>query len=392
MAKILVVDDDKNFLLSLADGLSSYNEKFKVLTAENGKEALDVLRDETIDLMITDLKMPEMDGFELLAHMVPNYPDIPVIVMTAFANPEMENQLMNMGSFMFLEKPLDFHVLVEKIKEGMDIKSRYVVKVLSLFSYLQMLEFEKKTCTVSIRSHGRKGSLYFHEGVLIDGETKDASGPRAVYDIVAWEAVEVEIDGECKKIAGKDTIPLNFILREESLKQAQRQRGAAGADELYSETAEFPNGVQAMVQNAVQNTVQDVVQDTVQPKETDMNVTKLSQAMDVLKIDLGDALLWAGIVEQSQGRLVVDYRANLKAGVLLSQITGYLKKGLTDCKLPNLGRFYLIELMEEKVLIAIPFHGYEWGIAVDLAETTLGLFLNITLPKIINAFEEAVGG
>jgi len=55
-----------------------------------------------------------------------------------------------------------------------------------------------------------------------------------------------------------------------------------------------------------------------------------------------------------------------------------------------MGKYYLIELEGEKSLIAIPRHNFIWGITIDLKKTPLGLFLNVTLPKILKAFDEAI--
>jgi len=74
---VLIVDDEKPFLLSLTDGLASYAKDFTVVTAMNGKEAVTILDSTGVDLVVTDLRMPKMDGFELLAHISSNYPDIP---------------------------------------------------------------------------------------------------------------------------------------------------------------------------------------------------------------------------------------------------------------------------------------------------------------------------
>ncbi|MBU4033185.1 MAG: response regulator, partial [Proteobacteria bacterium] len=66
MKKVLVVDDDHGFLLSLQDMCRERVDTFQIVTAGNGKEALTVLSSQPIDLVVTDLKMPEMDGFELV--------------------------------------------------------------------------------------------------------------------------------------------------------------------------------------------------------------------------------------------------------------------------------------------------------------------------------------
>jgi len=112
---VLVVEDEKTFQLTLLDGLRKYEKDLRVLTAENGKVAKEILGTLPVDLIITDLKMPEMDGMTLLAYIRKYHPYVPVIVMTAFGNPELENWLQSIGVFAYFEKPLDFIELTNKI-------------------------------------------------------------------------------------------------------------------------------------------------------------------------------------------------------------------------------------------------------------------------------------
>ena len=76
-----------------------------------------VLETEYVDLVVTDLKMPVMDGFEFLSHMRKSYPDIPVIVISAFINPDAERRLSSLGIAQYLEKPFDSEDLVNWIQK-----------------------------------------------------------------------------------------------------------------------------------------------------------------------------------------------------------------------------------------------------------------------------------
>ena len=118
---ILLVDDEKAFLLSLSEGLISCEENFKVFTAENGRYALEVLRGgPRIDVLVTDLKMPEMDGFELLQNISRDFPEIRVIVLTAFITPDIEGQISAIGDYVCMEKPLEFEELKGRIMGMLD--------------------------------------------------------------------------------------------------------------------------------------------------------------------------------------------------------------------------------------------------------------------------------
>jgi DNA-binding NtrC family response regulator len=123
--KVLIVDDEETLLLSIDDGLSIYKQYFTLLTATNGMDAVKILKSkEKIDLVVTDLKMPRMDGFELLTYIQRNFPHIPVILMTAYGTPKIEEIIKSMGIFGYLEKPLDINTIADTILEALKIRNR----------------------------------------------------------------------------------------------------------------------------------------------------------------------------------------------------------------------------------------------------------------------------
>ena len=122
LQEVLIVDDEEPLLLSIAEGLSIYKKCFNLLTATNGIEAVKLIKSSpVIDLVITDLSMPKMDGFELIAYINRNYPKIPVIMMTAFGTPKIEEIVQKMGIYRYLEKPLDINVIANNIFDALAI-------------------------------------------------------------------------------------------------------------------------------------------------------------------------------------------------------------------------------------------------------------------------------
>ncbi|MRR15151.1 MAG: response regulator [Deltaproteobacteria bacterium] len=121
--EVLIVDDEEPFLLSIEDGLCIYKKYFTLCTATNGIGAIKVLKGKrSIDLVITDLSMPGMDGFELLAYIKRNYRHIPVILMTAYGTPRVESITRSMGVFSYLEKPLDINIIADNIFGALSIQ------------------------------------------------------------------------------------------------------------------------------------------------------------------------------------------------------------------------------------------------------------------------------
>lgn len=119
MDKILIVDDDAEFLEYLKEGLQRYAGQFEVVTASNGEEAVDILKKIRISVLVTDLDMPGMDGRALLAYMEKNRPQIPCVAMTDPESPEIKDEA-SASVLKYIEKPFDFNQLFPVIIEGLD--------------------------------------------------------------------------------------------------------------------------------------------------------------------------------------------------------------------------------------------------------------------------------
>jgi two-component system NtrC family response regulator len=110
METILIVDDEKNYTLILSAVLS--DEGFETLTANTAAEALERLRENEVDLVLTDMKMPGMDGMDLLEKVKEKDPDLPVIMMTAHGTVDKAVEAMRKGAYTYLQKPFDNKRLV----------------------------------------------------------------------------------------------------------------------------------------------------------------------------------------------------------------------------------------------------------------------------------------
>jgi len=108
MKDILVVDDENLFLADLAEYLGIHYGISNVITAGNGKKAMEILNTAHFDLVLTDLAMPVMDGHALVKHMHEKYPKIPVLVMTSRDAADVGRGLQDLGVRKLFEKPLDF--------------------------------------------------------------------------------------------------------------------------------------------------------------------------------------------------------------------------------------------------------------------------------------------
>ncbi|SDT87191.1 sigma-54-dependent transcriptional regulator [Desulfobacula phenolica] len=119
MENILIVDDEKNYPMIIGELLQE--EGYASLTASSGMEALDILNNELIDLVLTDVKMPGMSGIQLLKKIKQIKPDIPVIIMTAYGSVEKAVEAMHKGAYTFILKPFENQALIAHIAKALSV-------------------------------------------------------------------------------------------------------------------------------------------------------------------------------------------------------------------------------------------------------------------------------
>ena len=112
--KILLVDDEEELVTTLSQRMSMRN--FGTNIALNGEQALKVVEDEIPDVVVLDLKMPGIDGMEVLKRMRKHYPGIQVIILTGHGSDKDEAEAKELGAYAYLNKPVDIESLVTTIK------------------------------------------------------------------------------------------------------------------------------------------------------------------------------------------------------------------------------------------------------------------------------------
>lgn len=113
MVTILVVEDNEHTRLLTEARLKKY---YDVVVAENGSEALNIFYERSIDLIVSDIMMPEMDGYELVRHLRDNKENVPVIFLTAKSTFEDKKEGFDLGIDDYITKPIDYEELLLRIK------------------------------------------------------------------------------------------------------------------------------------------------------------------------------------------------------------------------------------------------------------------------------------
>ena len=233
---VLVVDDDRILRHLIKKKFQAQSAVFTTLLAADGVEAVQVLKDNHVSIVVTDLHMPNMDGFELLANMSAKYPDIPVIVLTAYSTPQSKKKVLDTGAAAFIEKPFVVEDLADSIISSLEKESEGgTLQTVSIDMFLQLIEMEQKTCTIRVinKETEKKGVLFFKGGELLDARIRDMHGKQAAYEIFSWDRPSLSIQDTCvlnKKVIKEDLQAVLF--------DAMRLKDEANHDESdFSETA-----------------------------------------------------------------------------------------------------------------------------------------------------------
>lgn len=118
MGKILIIDDERSIRRALREILEF--EEFEVIEAENGKEGFEKASSTLFDMIFCDIKMPQMDGMEVLDELLKAKIDTPVIMISGHGNVETAVQAIKKGAFDFIEKPLDLNRILVTIRNAKD--------------------------------------------------------------------------------------------------------------------------------------------------------------------------------------------------------------------------------------------------------------------------------
>ena len=114
--KVLMVDDEEDFVTTLSERMKMRDVDSDV--ALDGEQALQRVEDDIPDVMVLDLKMPGIDGLEVLRRVRKAYPQIPVVILTGHGSEKDEAEARRLGAFEYLQKPVDIEKLVKVLRKA----------------------------------------------------------------------------------------------------------------------------------------------------------------------------------------------------------------------------------------------------------------------------------
>lgn len=228
---VLLVEDEAATLRFYQAGLRGL-QGFRLLTAANGAEALTLVQAQRVDVVVTDLKMPVLDGYSLIAILGERYPSLPVIVLTSVAEEGSLDRAMKLGALRVLAKPVRISELMDEIRTLAARPPQGMVHGLPLPGLLQLLNWERKTATLTVTSGKDLGYLYVRDGDVIHAACEQEEGLQAAYRILGWDLIRVEFFGACRVQPTLD-LPLPELLLNAAMQRdlAEAANGQAGSPE-----------------------------------------------------------------------------------------------------------------------------------------------------------------
>ena len=192
--KILILDDDNDWLTLSRDMLGALPSRPEILTANSGRRALSLLESEPVRLLICDLKMPRIDGLQILSIVRRRYPELRTVVLSALEDEEFRSRAYALGVDLFwikMEMQRDAKLFIECLESllGRDDEPGFRgIQSKSLMDIIQMECLSRNSSILRITRGPLVAKLWIQDGELIDAEAEGVRGEAAFRRILSWKS------------------------------------------------------------------------------------------------------------------------------------------------------------------------------------------------------------
>src|SRR3989475_2735678 len=196
--KILLLDDDPDLLDMYREILAQLPSRPEIHTASSGNRAMAMLETEAFQLLICDLKMPKMDGLQVLSIVRRKYPQLRTVVLTSVMDEQFRSRVYALGVDLFWQKPgtdQEIKLFLECLESllGRETEGGFRgVQSKSLVDIIQLECISQSSSVLRITNGPLTGKIWINTGELVDAETDGARGEEAFQKILAWKAGSFE--------------------------------------------------------------------------------------------------------------------------------------------------------------------------------------------------------
>lgn len=226
--RIVLVDDEDDLVWSLASALvRALGREVEVRATSDASEALAYVDDAPCDLLITDVRMPRIDGMDLLVRARRRRPGMPALVMTAFSSEDVKQRAMSFGSVTYVEKPFELARFIGLVTEIIARKPSGFSGAMSLEGLpdlVQLFAMSGSTGSLRIARPGQTGLIWFDRGGVVHAEQGEQSGVEAFYEILRWTDGEFSMDRSTEAPARTINMSVMELLMEAARRDDEEVR------------------------------------------------------------------------------------------------------------------------------------------------------------------------
>ena len=243
MDRVLIADDDVQLLTILTESLEKYKGKFEIVAAKNGLEAILALQKQTFSVVITEIRMPKVNGLVLLGYLSKNFPDLPCIIITDESSGMLKDRLRKEVVY-YIEKPFRIPELEKAILSVLDRKEKFGGKLngVSVAGFMKLIERERLSCLCGLSSSKQgKGYFLFNNGSLYSAIHGNEKGEKAASRMLRMKDATIT----CGHLPRR-RIPRSIYCKIEDIEQKwQRSAGTEGPGNEMHDSAnnEAPDNV-----------------------------------------------------------------------------------------------------------------------------------------------------
>lgn len=197
--KILILDDEQDILEIYQEILARLPSQPEIHTADNGPRAIALLESDSFNLLLVDLRMPQMDGFQVLAIVRRKFPALRVVVMTGAEDEQFRARAYAMGIDLYMEKPktgkeiINFVDCIESLLEREEQGGFRGVQSKTLVDIIQLECLTQSSAILKITTATGEGRIWVQRGEIIDAATGEFSGREAFLEMLRWKSGNFEI-------------------------------------------------------------------------------------------------------------------------------------------------------------------------------------------------------
>ncbi len=391
---ILLVDDEEVLVWSLSQRITKLRPSYQVETAGDGQAALSRIGAGPIDLLITDIRMPGMSGLDLIMVARRAQPSLPVIVMTAYATPDVHQEITLRGSIDYLEKPFEFDrflATVDSVLERRRVGFSGAISVQTLPDVVQLYALSCVTGLLVVRHRTAEGRVWFERGSVTHVTTPTAVGDEAFYEIMVWSGGDFSMQMGAVPTERSIRASWTELIMESCRRIDERRRQVESIGPNSRAGWNLAEASDAAGDAGPKDPVEHVVIDLMFTDDMNVNSREKKMASDIKqslsKLDGIDGFIGAALVDSESGMLLGQEGGgglNLEvAGAANTEVVRAKRKAMRSLNLKDEIEDILISLGKQYHLIR-PLRKKSnlfFYVALDRARANLAL-ARLTLAEI----------